>query len=307
MIRLVGLLLALAAAVPAAAAEQLNAADLVVEAQIERRGDFIGYGFDSIWMMSGRKLVRVDVRDNSAIDIAIPGAKGSYRGMAVGEGGAWVPDTGTGIISKIDPGTNAITVTIPIPMYGSEGSIGLGEGSVWVTTIADKKPWLFRFDAATGAEQARIELHVADAVTVAFGSAWVVSTLRNEVYRVDAATNALVATIPAPGGPLFITSGSGSIWVVALSAGVVHRIDPETNTLVATIETGGHSGGDIFSGGGFVWATYFGSMPLVQINPETNEARVYAGRGFGDALTFGAGSVWISGRNIFRITPPPWS
>jgi virginiamycin B lyase len=147
---------------------------------------------------------------------------------------------------------------------------------------------------------------VRNGVTVAFGSVWVTGAHKDQLYRIDAATNNLVATINIGAGPVFITAGFGSIWVIELRDGVVQRIDPETNTAIATIATGGHKGGDIITGGGCVWASYHDGLPLVQINPKTNQAQIYAGTGFGDALAFGAGSIWISGRTIARISPPTW-
>lgn len=296
---------AVAFASPATGAE-FSAADLAVEARIERRGDFIGFGFESVWMMQEGTLVRVDPTDNSVIDIKIPGAQGPYRGMAVGEGGAWVPDIGTDTITKIDPATNSIALTIPVEMLGSEGSVGLGEGSLWVATVGVGKSLLLRYDSATGAEQARISMPLGHGVTVAFGSVWVTGAAKDQLYRIDAATNELVATINLGAGPVFITAGFGSIWVVELRDGVVQRIDPETNAVIATIATGGHRGGDIVAGGGYVWASYYDGLPLVQIHPKTNQTQIYAGTGFGDALAFGAGSIWISGRTIARISPPAW-
>ena len=189
--------------------------------------------------------------------------------------------------------------SIPVNLLGSsEGSIGVGEGSVWVPTIADGKSWVIRYDVATGAEQARIEIPLSDAVIVAFGSAWVSSLTKSKVYRIDAQSNSVIATIRTGPSPLFITSGFDSVWVLVKGQGVVQRIDPATNSVIATIETGGHQGGDIMVGGGFVWATYRDGLPLVQINPETNEAILYPGTGFGDAFAYGDGSIWISGRDI---------
>ncbi len=296
---------AVAFALPAIGAE-FSAEDLAVEARIERQGDFIGFGFGSVWMMQEGTLVRVDPTDNSVVDIKIPGAQGPYRGMAVGEGGAWVPDIGTDTITKIDPATNNIVLTIPVEMFGSEGSVGPGEGSLWVTTVGVGKSLLLRYDSATGAEQARISMPLGDGVTVAFGSVWVTSAAKDRIYRIDAATNELVATINVGARPVFIMASFGSIWVIELGDGAVQRIDPKTNAIVATIATGGHSGGDIIAGGGYVWATYHDGLPLVQIDPKTNQTQIYAGTGFGDALAFGAGSLWISGKTIARISPPTW-
>ena len=93
-------------------------------------------GFGSVWMMSEGSLARINVADNSVIDIPIP-AKGEatsladidkYRGIAVGEGAVWVPDMGSSTIYKIDPQSNTVVMKIPTDIFGSQGSIGVGEG-----------------------------------------------------------------------------------------------------------------------------------------------------------------------------------
>ena len=110
--------------------------------------------------------------------------------------GIWIPDAGTNLVSKFDPASHSVVFSIPVNLLGSsEGSIGVGEGSVWVPTIADGKSWVIRYDVATGAEQARIEIPLSDAVIVAFGSAWVSSLTKSKVYRIDAQSNSVIATI----------------------------------------------------------------------------------------------------------------
>src|SRR5262245_36771403 len=122
-----------------------------------------------------------------------------------GYGGAWVPDTGTDTITKIDPVTNSVVFTIPVEMFGSEGSVGLGEGSLWVATVRDGESLLLRYDSTTGVEQARIGVPLGYGVTVAFGSVWVTGEVKNQLYRIDPATNKLVATISTGARPVFIT------------------------------------------------------------------------------------------------------
>ena len=52
-------------------------------------------------------------------------------------------------------------------------------------------------------------------------------------------------------------------------------------------------------GGGFVWVCVWGA-PVIQIDPVTNRllARYVGGDQFGDALRYGAGSLWISGLSL---------
>jgi virginiamycin B lyase len=111
--------------------------------------------------------------------------------------------------------------------------------------------------------------------------------------------------IPLHASPRFLTAGEGAIWVLNQGDGTVQRIDPATGEVVATIETDHPGlGGDITTGGGFVWVT-LKSVPLVQIDPKTNTVvALIKGVGWGDAIRFGGGSLWISGHSIRRLTPP---
>src|SRR5262245_19037322 len=80
----------------------LSAAEVTIEARITHEGDFLAFGFDSIWMMSELNLVRVNPGDNSFAEIPIEGAGRDYRKIAIGEGAVWIADTGNPQIFKID-------------------------------------------------------------------------------------------------------------------------------------------------------------------------------------------------------------
>jgi virginiamycin B lyase len=294
---------------PSEAAEDLPIDKLQVEAKIPRDGDFMAFGFDSLWMMTGSKMLRIDPRNNAVTEIDIPGAGGKYRGLAVGEGAVWIPDTLNKMIYKLDPATNSIVKRIESDFFDSEGSIGAGEGSVWIVAWGEKfQMVLSRFNSQTGELEANIPLERGSiAAIVDFGSVWVTNSERDELYRIDPKTNTVVSTVSLHKGPRFLSSGEGAIWVLNQSDCTVQRIDGYTGSLVATIETD-HSyrnGGDIAVGGGYVWVTLKGNLPVVQIDPKTNSTiRKFKGLGMGDAIRYGAGSVWVSGDNIFRVKPP---
>jgi DNA-binding beta-propeller fold protein YncE len=290
--------------------------ELKVQAKIARRGDFIAFGFGSVWMMSGNRLGRFDPADNSAIDIPIEGAIGPYRGIAIGEGAVWVPDVESKTIYKVDPQTNQVVMRIPADLSDSEGSIGVGAGAVWVVTMAGKKVTskdynrdLSRLNASTGVLESTLQLPGRGAAAIFdHGSIWVTGFNKNELYRVDPATNRIIATISLREHPRFLASGEGSVWVVNQGDGTVQRIDGRSNELVATIETGtAGGGGDIAVGGGFTWVTSH-EWPVIKIDVKSNKLveKFYAPpneSGMGDAIRYGAGSVWVSGTSLFRVTP----
>jgi virginiamycin B lyase len=293
--------------------------ELTVEAEIGRPGDFMAWGFDALWMMSkptldkingewttrDPALVRVDGRTNAVTDLEIPGTTGRVRGLAIGENAVWIPDTVSERIFKVDPISNKVALAIPVAFSGTEGSIGIGEGSVWITAKGDV---LTRLDAASGAMQATVPLPGgAPAAIVNNGMVWVTGYARDELYKVDPKTNTIILTIPLHPSPRFLTAAEGSVWVLNQGDATVQRIDPASGKVEATIEMGTEhrgEGGDITAGGGYVWVT-LRDVPLVQIDPRSNSlVAIFRGRGWGDAIRFGGGSLWISGRSIRRLKPP---
>jgi virginiamycin B lyase len=297
---------------PAMAGEELSIDKLEVQAKIPVGGDFMAFGFDSLWMMSGARMMRVNPADNSVTEIKVDGALGSYRGIAVGEGAIWIPATGSKTIYKLDPITNSVVRQLAVDFYDSEGSIGVGEDAVWIVAAGEKfHAVLTRFNSETGALEANIPLEQGSiAALVDFGSVWVTNNQKNELYRIDPKTNSVVSATSLHERPRFLASGEGAIWVLNQGDATVQRVDGKTGTVVATIETvsGYRGGGEIVVGGGYVWVTLTGDLdtyPVVQIDPKTNTLlRMFKGYGMGDAIRYGAGSLWVSGSNIFRIKPP---
>lgn len=311
-------LLALAE-VPPAGADGVQATELAIEATIPREAATMAYGFGALWTMSDGKVLRLDPADNSVTEIEVPGAEGAlllsqldrYRGLAIGEGALWVPDMASSTILKVDPEKREVIATIPTDIFGSFGSIGVGEGSVWVVTFDSHDKTLTRYDAETGAVQARIALPRASrGVLAAYGSLWVSASNRPELYRVDPVTDSVVATIPLPEACHQLAAGHGSIWVACDVAGVVQRIDGQTGQVLATIDTGAkdmESDGDIAVGGGYVWTINRGAI-IARIDPATNTVlglfHPPPASNSGRRISFGDDALWLSGNGIYRALPP---
>jgi virginiamycin B lyase len=285
-------------AAPAAPATEVPAKPLVIEAKIPRPGDYIRCAFGSVWMMSGAKLVRVNPADNTFTDTMLKGIQGPFRGIAMGEEALWLPDVGTDLIHRFDPTSNAVTLSIPAIMGDRDGMIGVGEGSVWVT----EKQLLTRFNAATGKEEAKIELPGEGvAVAVAFGSVWITSPRKNKLYRIDAKTNVVAQTIALKPRPHFMVADQDTLWILD-NGGFVQSVDGKTGEVKATIETGPlYGGSEIDVGDGFIWATSV-DIPLMAMDPQSNSmiAKFHDDK-VGDHICFGGGAVWISGDAIYRV------
>ena len=301
------LVVALASVIATVGAEETTR-EARIEATIPRIGNYMGVGFNSVWIMSGGKLARINIVDNSITDIAIDGLIGSMgtfsRGIAVGEGAIWVPDVAGNMVYKIDPQTNQVVQKVTADMVGGGGSIGAGEGALWVITGAGGNV-LRRYSADGGAEEAKIPLPShSSAALVAFGSIWITGTGNDELYRIDPTTNQIAATIELDSRPV-LAAGEGSVWVFNQGTGNVQRIDGESSKLLATIQTGAVGKGAIAVGGGFVWLrTHL--VPIIQIDPRTNSvlSKFDVETVNFSTICYAGGSLWVSGTSVRRVSPP---
>lgn len=184
-------------------------------------------------------------------------------------------DTKDRSVTQIDPKTNQVVRTIAVNIPDeTEGSIGVGEGSLWLLTNENgtDSGTLSRLDAVSGKVTANIKVKPkSHAATVAFGSVWVTSSGDGTVERVDPRTNVVSAEIRVHASPRFLAAGADSLWVLSQGDGTLARIDPRTNRVVATVAVGvPGEGGDPSIGEGYVRVSAEG-VPLSQIDPRTNK------------------------------------
>jgi streptogramin lyase len=168
---------------------------------------------------------------------------------------------------------------------------------------------------------------VPTGIAVGYGSVWV--RLRSVVYRVDIATNRVVARIPVPGArELYhteVATGEGSVWTSNIGAGSVSRIDPTTSKIVATIpvwqtnrctddapEAECSSPIGIAFTPGAVWVALHHLWKVAQIDPATNEVVATVPIGSGapqagplalvsdDDQVYVGGNAWYGGDRYLR-------
>ena len=218
---------------------------------------------------------------------------------------------GSSAVYKIDPQSNTVAMKIPTDIFGSQGSIGVGEGSVWVVTFDNRDKTLTRYNAVSGAVEAKIALpRPGKAVLVESGSVWVTAANQAELYRIDPKTNQLLTAIPINGRSRVLAGSVGAVWVASEGDGIVQRVDARSGQVTATIGTGAldmESDGDIATGGGFVWFITRSST-IAQIDAETNALRgilrAKSGTIVGRRIRHAGGSLWVSGGSLFRFEAP---
>jgi len=261
----------------------------------------------------------------------------------VGEGAVWIPDTGDGTISKIDPLTNRVVKTIRIgdaqalykrrcEPYGSVHSfmgptftvrrcdlpsaVAVGSGLVWAAQNDTRA--IVALDPKDGHLIGTIPVDATPfELSAAEGMVWMTSYQDETIQRIDPRTKSVVATITQLGqGPAGLSIGPQAVWVTNSRAGTVLRIDPTTNRVVTTITmpcpapcTYGAVPLAIAAGPDSVWVRNEGIATLARIDPRTNavvssvDVAPFYGRDGVDAIAMTPSGVWLSGLSLQRIDP----
>ena len=215
---------------------------------------------------------------------------------------------------RIDPSTNEVVDSVDVGDRAS--SVDIGDGQVWVTSQAGRALW--RVDPRTlEARETPVEGTPMDVVE-RNGLAVVVSgPLEVAVHRIDAATGALIETIPIPGAEgaaTAVAEGEEGIWVVGcgFGGGNVGRVSETvlgTNTALEGVDVFsenpnwifGHEADfpaytDVAVGEGGVWMTLDSGPALRRADPTGQSPVEVIELGFFPrSVTVGAGSVWITG------------
>ena len=104
---------------------------------------------------------------------------------------------------------------------------------VWAATGAR----LIAFDPASGKSTHTLD-HACDAGT-AFDGVYLYQIAEARIDKIDPATGAVVASIPAPGhgSDSGLAWAEGSLWVGQYRERKIHQVDPETGAVVRSIES----------------------------------------------------------------------
>lgn len=169
-----------------------------------------------------------------------------------------------------------------------------GTAGVWVTNSDIAKPVLYRIDPATNQIVATIGLNsLSKGMAVAGSSIWLSDYGGDKVVRVDAVTNKIVATVKVGKAPGAVTVGHGSIWVANSNEGSVSRIDPATNKVISTIKVTNSLLTGICVFDNAVWVAST-NMIVSRLDPSNNTVTGTIGvRANPTGIAGGFGSLWV--------------
>jgi virginiamycin B lyase len=217
-------------------------------------------GFDSVWVpLCGLSpgVVRVDIAKAAVTATLAVAAAGEGGRTAIAVGSLWLITGPNGVLSRIDPDTNA-PVAETYVAAGAE-SVAAGEEALWVTS-------------GKSATLTRVNPHTNEVV---------------ETIKVGPNPGPLAV---GEGGVWTLNRGDGN----GRRAATVSRVDPKANKVVATIAVGDlGAAAEIAAGEGSVWISASG-VPITRIDPRTNRAvQRFTGDG-GGAILVAHGSVWVA-------------
>jgi streptogramin lyase len=209
-------------------------------------------GFDSIWVpLCGGSpgVARVDPAKNTVTATVPLTAAGAEGRAAIAVGSLWVITSHKGVLSRVDPDTNAAVAET----YVTEGAeaVAAGEDALWVTS--GKSGTLTRVNPHNNEVVEIIEVGSNPGrLAVGEGGVWILNRGGGTVSRVDPKTNKVVATISIGdvGAAAEVAVGEGSVWISAPGVPIT-RIDSRTNRAVQRFT--GEGGGAILVAHGSLW------------------------------------------------------
>jgi streptogramin lyase len=229
--------------------------------------------------------------------------------MDAGFGSVWVTACASAVLVRIDERDGSVQANVKVGerILQEEGSVGAGEGAVWVLTVSPK-PTLYKVDprSDTVVDSYRAPDDSA-AVRAGLGHVWITDTAHDLLVAIDPRSGDRAGKVKVGPGARFIAVGEGAVWVLNQSDGSVTQVDPTSLKAVRKIVVGEEpvEGGDIAVGGGFVWARVSDSL-VAQIDPASGKvlARFGTPEGSGSVAADDR-AVWITAHDVDSVWRVP--
>jgi streptogramin lyase len=210
------------------------------DARHERVRAFVGVGSRPVAVAVGAGGVWVANGDDGTVNRLDPetgrlvrtiGVGADVNGIATGFGAVWVADGNDATITRIEPSVNQIERTI-----APSGAPTLATSPIFFVATDARFVWatqgdeLLRIDPRTSQVTGRITVGAATGLASGGGSVWV-TTVSQQLVRVDPASVHETAELALPGAATGLVFARGSLWmIVGGYPRSVQRLDPVTLT-----------------------------------------------------------------------------
>lgn len=217
--------------------------------------------------------------------------------VAVTADAVWVGSTGPNAVHRIDPATNRLVATVPLPGEPCAG-LAVGFGRLWVPLCA-AHPSL-----------AQVELNGSDLVGVtrpgpagpeggiaaSADSIWLVTDKKGTLVRIDPASGRVRQRVTIPAGAYNPVASDGLVWVSRADGAAVVPVDASSGEVLAPVAIG--PGPRFLTvGDGSLWTLNQKDGSLSRVAPDRRAelSRTPLGTpGHGGDITYGAGIVWTT-------------
>jgi hypothetical protein len=226
-------------------------------------GSAVAANEDFAWVVGDAEgqLSTIDLATNTVVSTAeLPaGSKQAWYAF----GSVWIGND-NGTVARFDPDASEVVATIDVG--GQPTWLEGGDEAVWLGNGTGREA--VRIDPAANAVVARVPVaEAAGATSTTAQGAWV-RDLAGSVYRIDPATDTVVATTATPSGGLAMAAGPDALWASGGPSGILYRIDPATDSVVAEVDISAAVGAPVSLGG----LHYTGDSVFVRYSKDCVEA-----------------------------------
>jgi tRNA A-37 threonylcarbamoyl transferase component Bud32 len=250
-------------------------------------------------------LVRIDPLTNQVAGKFFAGT-GPMQ-VAVGEGGTWVADQGSGIVTRFDgEGQKVAEINVAKGLAG----IAVGGGSVWVTNRDDGK--VYRIDPTSNEARDQIAVGAGiENIAVASDAVWVANNRDGVVARIDPRRKVVTATVlGGPSDKVDLAVQGGTVWlvtwqqqgggVIVYLSSVDSATNPQAKPRAGLIDSSSGTAtppSRIALAAGAAWVTTSLDNKVRRVDLRTFLDRdIPTGRTPVDIVSDGSGFVWVANR-----------
>jgi ABC-type transport system substrate-binding protein/class 3 adenylate cyclase/streptogramin lyase len=216
-----------------------------------------------VWVTNSERdsLVRINPHSALVTDI-VPTGGSDPTGVAIGGGGVWVSDTGSGLVSWVNERSPSARVPQTITVGQGPGPIAFGDGGAWVVNTTDAT--VQRISRKLRVSRAIAVGGSPSGIAVGGGWVWVTDVSSGALVKIDPRTRRVVARFPVGTDPVAVTFGGGKVWVANAGDGTVSRLDPVTGQ--GRVVPVGSDPTDVAYNDGVAWVTVGQPPAIVRIN-----------------------------------------